>query len=194
MLGEKFGHPFDRPLESIARKIPLAPNTITVTGFFITLLASLILSVDLLCGGMLVLTGGLFDVLDGVVARVNGRSSHFGAFLDSVLDRYSDALILLGIGWNLYDRNNLTGVVLCAGTLVGAFLISYVRARAEGLGKSCKNGLLERPERVVLISIGAITGFIMPVLWVLVVLTHFTVLQRVYHVWRLTQRPSGPSL
>jgi phosphatidylglycerophosphate synthase len=186
MLGEKLGHPFDKPLESIAKKISLNPNTITFTGFIVTLLAAVVLSRDLFLGGVMVLVGGFFDVLDGVVARVNAKSSRFGAFLDSVLDRYSDAFILLGIGWNLFNRSNLTGVVLCLGTLVGAFLISYSRARAEGLGESCSKGLLERPERVILISFGAITGFIIPALWVLVVLTHFTVLQRVYHVWRLT--------
>jgi phosphatidylglycerophosphate synthase len=186
MLGEKLGHPFDKPLENIAKKIPLSPNAITFTGFIVTLIAAVVLSGDLFLGGVMVLGGGLFDILDGVVARVNGKSSRFGAFLDSVLDRYSDAFILLGIGWNLFHRSNLMGVVLCLGTLVGAFLISYSRARAEGLGENCSKGLLERPERVILISFGAITGFIIPVLWVLVVLTHFTVLQRVYHVWRLT--------
>jgi len=186
MLGEKLGHPFDKPLESFAKKIPLNPNTITITGFIVTLVAAVILRGDLLLGGVMVLAGGLFDILDGVVARANGKSSRFGAFLDSVLDRYSDAFILLGIGWNLFHRGNLTGVFLCLGTLVGAFLISYSRARAEGLGEECRNGLLERPERVILISFGAITGFIVPVLWVLVIFTHFTVLQRVYRVWRLT--------
>lgn len=186
MLGERLGHPFDKPLKSIAKKIPLTPNTITVTGFLVTAVAGVILSGDLLLGGVMVLAGGFFDILDGVVARANGTSSRFGAFLDSVLDRYSDAFILLGIGWNLFHRSNLTGVVLCLGTLVGAFLISYSRARAEGIGEDCRNGLLERPERVILISFGAITGFIVPVLWVLVIFTHFTVLQRVYHVWRLT--------
>lgn len=186
MLGEKFGHAFDKPLEHIAKRISFAPNTITVAGFFITLIAAIILARDLSLGGMIVLAGGVFDILDGVVARINRKGSRFGAFLDSVLDRYSDAFILSGVGWNLFNRNNYTGVVLCLGTLIGAFIISYSRARAEGLGENCSNGLLERPERVILISFGAITGLIMPVLWILVILTHFTVLQRVYHVWRVT--------
>ena len=186
MLDEKFGHAFDKPLENIARKIPLTPNTITVAGFFVTLIAAVILARDLFLGGITVLIGGAFDVLDGVVARVNGKSSRFGAFLDSVLDRYSDAFILLGVGWNLFNGRNYTGVVLCLGTLVGSFLISYSRARAEGLGEDCRNGLLERPERVILVSFGAITGFIIPVLWILVILTHFTVFQRVYRVWQIT--------
>ncbi|MEJ2682770.1 MAG: CDP-alcohol phosphatidyltransferase family protein [Candidatus Sulfobium sp.] len=191
MLGEKLGHVFDKPLAGVARKIPFSPNVLTVAGFVVTVIASGVLLADLRTGGVVVLVGGAFDVLDGVVARINGRSSRFGAFLDSVLDRYSDAAILLAIAWNLADRNNYRGAMLCLGTLVGAFLISYTRARAEGLGENCNHGLMERPERVILISFGAIAGLMVPVLWALFVLTHFTVLQRIYHVWRLTGR--GPA-
>ncbi len=190
MLGERFGHVFDKPLENIAKRISFTPNMLTVLGFLITLLASVVLARDLFFGGILVLAGGVFDILDGVVARVTKRSSRFGAFLDSVLDRYSDAFILLGVGLNLFNRNDHTGAVLCLGTLIGSFLISYSRARAEGLGEDCKNGLLERPERIILISFGAITGLITPVLWLLVILTHFTVCQRIYHVWRITLKKS----
>jgi phosphatidylglycerophosphate synthase len=186
MIGEKLGHVFDRPLEKVAKMIPLDPNTLTVTGFVITVAACSVLVSHLQLGGILVLVGGVFDILDGVVARINRKISRFGAFLDSVLDRYSDALILLAIAWNLGRQGNYHGVALCLLTMVGAFLISYSRARAEGLGESCNHGLMERPERVVLISLGAVTGQIIPVLWILVILTHFTVIQRIYHVWRLT--------
>lgn len=186
MLGEKLGHIFDKPFAGFARRVTFSPNSLSITGFVITLIASFVLSFDLRTGGLLVLAGGAFDVLDGVVARTNGKSSRFGAFLDSVLDRYSDAAMLLAVGWNLADQGNYTGLMLSLGTLVGAFLISYTRARAEGLGEKCKYGLMERPERVVLISFGAISGLIGPVLWILLVLTHFTALQRIYHVWRLT--------
>lgn len=191
MLGEKLGHVFDKPLAGVARKIPFSPNVLTVAGFLVTLLASYVLLSDLRAGGVLVLAGGAFDVIDGVVARISGRTSRFGAFLDSVLDRYSDAAILLAVAWNLADSNNYTGTVLCLGTLVGAFLISYTRARAEGLGENCNYGLMERPERVILISFGAIAGLMIPVLWVLLVLTHFTVVQRIYRVWTLMGR--GPA-
>jgi phosphatidylglycerophosphate synthase len=186
MIGEKFGHVFDKPLEKIARMIPLDPNTLTVSGFIITVVACYILVSNLYVGGMLVLGGGVFDILDGVVARVNHKSSRFGAFLDSVLDRYSDAFILLAVAWNLGNHGNYPGVALCLLTMVGAFLTSYSRARAEGLGEHCNHGLMERPERLVLISLGAITGYVIPVLWILVILTHFTVIQRIYLVWRMT--------
>ncbi len=191
MLGEKLGHVFDKPFAAFARKISFSPNVLSLTGFVVTLFASCVLMFDLRRGGLLVLAGGAFDSLDGVVARTNGKTSRFGAFLDSVLDRYSDAAILLAIAWNLADHNNYQGIMLCLGTLVGAFLISYTRARAEGLGENCKYGLMERPERVLLLSFGAISGLMMPVLWVLFVLTHFTVFQRIHHVWRLTGTREG---
>ena len=186
MLSKKYGNAFDKPLRNIALKIPFSPNTLSVIGFIITLFACYRLSFDLLTGGIFILIGALFDVLDGVVARTQNKMTRFGAFLDSVLDRYSDAFILLALAYNLKNDSHMVGVILSLGTLLGAFLISYSRARAEGIGEECKNGLMERPERIILISLGALTGFIIPVLWVLVVLTHFTVMQRIHHVWHAT--------
>ena len=188
MIGEKLGHVFDKPLERFARKIPFHPNTLTITGFLVTAVASYALSTNLILGGVLVLAGGMFDVFDGVVARINEKKTKFGAFLDSVLDRCSDALIILAVGWNLYHRGNATAAALCVVTLVGAFLISYTRARAEGLGENCDHGLMERPERIVLIAIGAITGSSIPVVWAMTVLTYYTVLQRIHFVWKMTRR------
>ena len=188
MLGNKYGHLFDKPLGKIARRIPLSPNSISVAGFIITAFAAYRLSFDLLGGGLLMLAGALFDVLDGVVARTRHQATRFGAFLDSVLDRYSDAIMLLAIAYYMGKVSNATGVMLSLGTLVGSFLISYSRARAEGIGEECKYGVMERPERLILLSIGAISGFVLPVLWVLVVLTHFTVMQRIYYVWKATNK------
>jgi phosphatidylglycerophosphate synthase len=135
-------------------------------------------------GGILILIGGIFDVLDGIVARSRGKTTEFGAFLDSVLDRYSDAFLFLAIAWYFLDRDNLIGIYVSLGTLLGAFLISYTRARAEGLGKSCHTGVMERPERILLLAFAAITGWLLPVLWIMLVLTHITVIQRIYHVWK----------
>ncbi len=188
MFGDKFGHFLDRPLENFAKKIPCHPNTLTVIGFLITVFASLVLLRNLALGGILVIAGALFDLLDGVVARTNGKGTKFGAFLDSVLDRFSDAFILLAIGWNLYNHGNSAGLILAVFTLVGSFMISYVRARAEGLGEKCTNGILERPERIVLLSLGCLSGYIVPVLWIMLVLTHLTVLQRINHTWKMMRR------
>jgi phosphatidylglycerophosphate synthase len=188
MFGDKFGHFLDRPLRSITRRIPFSPNTLTAIGFFITVFAAFVIPYDLRLGGLLILFGGLFDMLDGIVARTTGKATIFGAFLDSFLDRVSDAVLFLAVAWYFAQHDNNTGVLVCLATLVGAFLISYIRARAEGLGESCHTGLMERPERVVLLAFGAITGWLIPVIWIMIVLTYLTVIQRVYYVWRVMKR------
>ena len=186
MFSKKYGHAFDKPLWKIAQKIPFSPNSLSIMGFFITVFACYRLSFDFLTGGVLILVGALFDVLDGIVARSRNRMTRFGAFLDSVLDRYSDAFIFLAIAYNLENVSNMTGVILCLVTLMGSFLISYSRARAEGIGEECKYGIMERPERIICISLGTISGFIIPTLWILAILTNFTVMQRIYYVWNVT--------
>jgi len=187
MLSNKYSHVFDKSLRRIAKIIPFSPNSLSIIGFLITLYACYRLSFDLLAGGALILIGALFDILDGAVARTKNRLTRFGAFLDSVLDRYSDAFIFLAIAYNLGHASNITGVILCVGTLLGSFMTSYSRARAEGIGEECKYGIIERPERIILISFGAMSGFIVPILWVLVVLTNFTAMQRIYYIWNVTK-------
>ncbi|MBI5101604.1 MAG: CDP-alcohol phosphatidyltransferase family protein [Nitrospirae bacterium] len=182
MLGEKFGHFIDKPLSGLARRITCSPNSLTVTGFIITIFASFVLVSDLFIGGILILIGGAFDIMDGVVARVSDRTSSFGAFLDSVLDRYSDAAMFLGVSFYYLKRGNIYGVCLGLAVLIGAFLISYARARAEGLGIGCKVGVMERPERMIVLVTGLLTGMLIPVLWLLLVLTHYTAVQRIMHV------------
>ncbi|OHE57785.1 MAG: hypothetical protein A2Z47_04580 [Thermodesulfovibrio sp. RBG_19FT_COMBO_42_12] len=184
MLSAKLGHFLDTPLRPVAKRIPFSPNILTIIGFLITVLAAFIIPYNIRLGGVVILIGGLFDMLDGIVARVGGKTTKFGAFLDSVLDRYSDAAIFLAVSWYLAEKGDHTGAFLSLGTLVGAFLISYTRARAEGLGESCHTGIMERPERIILLIFAALTGWITPVLWIMLVLTHITVVQRIYHVRR----------
>jgi len=184
VISAKFGHFLDKPLSPLIKKIHLNPNILTIAGFVVTCVAALVIPYNLKLGGMLILSGGLFDMLDGVIARVNERTTKFGAFLDSVLDRYADAFIFLSLSWYFASEGNQTGVILSLGTLVGAFLISYARARAEGLGESGHTGIMERPERIILLAFAALTGWLIPVLWIMLILTHFTVIQRVYHVWK----------
>ena len=124
-------------------------------------------------------------MLDGIIARINGRTTDFGAFLDSVLDRYSDSFLLLGFGWYFFKNGSISGMLLSAGTMIGTLVISYAKARAEGLGRNCHTGLMERPERIILMIFGALTGLALPVMWILLILTHVTVIQRVYHVWKI---------
>jgi phosphatidylglycerophosphate synthase len=188
MLSAKVGHALDAPLGPLARRVPLNPNVLTVTGFFMMAGAAVVIPFSLRLGGLLIILGGLFDMFDGIVARTNGKATRFGAFLDSVLDRYSDAFLFLSIAYYCAANSNLTGAFLSLGTLVGAFIISYARAKAEGLGESCHTGIMERAERIILLVIATLTGWIMPVLWIMFPLTHITVIQRVYHVRKLTLR------
>jgi phosphatidylglycerophosphate synthase len=188
MLSIRLGHFLDAPFGPIAKRIPFSPNALTITGFLITVFAAFAIPQNIKLGGILILIGGIFDMLDGIVARTKGKTSKFGAFLDSVLDRYSDAFLFLSLSYYLAANGNHTGSFLSLGTLVGAFLISYARARAEGLGESCHTGIMERPERIILLIFATLTGWIIPVLWLMLVLTHITVAQRICHVWTITRK------
>jgi phosphatidylglycerophosphate synthase len=188
MISAKLGHFLDKPLGPLTKRFPLSPNFLTIIGFLITLFAAIVIPHNIRLGGILILIGGMFDMLDGIVARTRGATSRFGAFLDSVLDRYSDAFLFLAIAWHLAANGHHTGALLSLGTLVGAFLISYARARAEGLGESCHVGIMERPERIVLLIFATLTGWIVPVLWIMLILTHITVFQRINHVRKIMSK------
>jgi phosphatidylglycerophosphate synthase len=190
MLGNRLGHFLDKPLSSLARKVRVSPNQITLAGFVLTIIAALTLAFNLFWGGVLTLVAGLFDVLDGVVARTQNKSTEFGAFFDSVIDRYSDGVLFIGLGWYFLRTGSRTGLFLSLATMIGALLVSYTRARAEGLGKDCRVGVMERPERIVFMAFGAITGWIFPVMWIMLILTHATVIQRMHHVWKIMKEDS----
>lgn len=157
------------PLVNGMIKVGITPNFITTTGLILNILAAglfvyaglhtcALLGDFTLVGwtGALILFAGLFDMMDGRVARVGGMSSTFGALYDSVLDRYSELFTLLGISYYLILQGYLVGSILTFLALIGSLMVSYVRARAEGLGLECKVGLMQRPERVVLTALGAI--------------------------------------
>lgn len=186
MISAKLGHFLDKPLSPIARHIAISPNVLSLTGFALTVTAAVLIPFHTEAGGFMILVGGLFDLFDGVVARANGKDTKFGALFDSTLDRYADAALFLAVMLLLFRGNDLIGVLFAIGGLVGAFLVSYVRARAEGLGIDCNVGLIERPERIVLLAFGCITGSLFMIVIVLFVLGHITVIQRVVHVYKKT--------
>ncbi|MBI4299801.1 MAG: CDP-alcohol phosphatidyltransferase family protein [Chloroflexi bacterium] len=202
-MGRKFGflaasfhtlhHRWLTPVGRVLAGAGITPNTLTILGFIANVGAAAVLGLGhFLGGGLLVLFSGAFDMLDGAVARASGRVTRFGGFLDSTLDRLSEAAILFGLFIWYARRDSLQELVLIYLTLVGSLLVSYTRARAEGLGLECKVGILTRAERVILLAAGLIFGFALPVLWVLAVLTNFTVVQRILHVWRRTNRGRDP--
>jgi phosphatidylglycerophosphate synthase len=182
MLSEKFRHILDKPLAPLIAKLPISPNAVTVLGMFITSSSVFIIPVNLFWGGLVILLGGAFDLLDGIVARMNDRKTKFGAFLDSSLDRVADGFVFMGLCWFFLKTGHNLALLLTVFGLVASLVISYIRARAEGLGAECRVGLIERPERLILIAFGCLTGLIWPVIVVLTVLSWITVLQRIFHV------------
>lgn len=188
MLSDRLGHRLDSYLYPPFKKIfgeKGNPNLFTLLGFFSTLVASwLILKGFWLSAGLVIILSGLFDLLDGVVARNLGKVTIFGSFFDSVMDRYSDLLFLLALSIHYLREGDSGLVILTSVVAIGTALIPYVRAKAESLRISCHIGLMERAERIILLSLGALFNWMEPVLWILAILTHFTVLQRIYYVWR----------
>jgi len=161
------------------------PNILTLIGLLINIFATVLFAKGIFAWAALVVVfAGIFDIVDGEVARRTQRDTKFGAFFDSVIDRYSDLLLLLGlIIWYAKIHRNfyvgLTGLVL-----IGSVLTSYTRARAESLIPARKVGFLERPERIVLLVIGAVSDRMAAVLWVMAILSNWTVSQRIWYTWR----------
>jgi CDP-diacylglycerol---glycerol-3-phosphate 3-phosphatidyltransferase len=179
-----------RIVDSIVRglsRFHVSPNLLTFIGLLINIFAAVLFAKNLLFwAGLVVIFAGIFDIVDGEVARLTHRVTKFGAFFDSVIDRYSDLLLLLGImlWYGKMERTfyvGLTGLVL-----IGSVMTSYTRARAESLIPQCKVGFLERPERIVLLIIGALSNRMAAVLWVMAILSNWTVSQRIWYTWRET--------
>jgi len=207
-----------QPIINLLVKTGITPNGITVTGFIITIFAAVILIVGAETGkrgdikyitwfGIVILIAGLFDMLDGQLARKTGKMTKFGALFDSVIDRYSEMIMFFGIAYYLVSYHYFLSGVLAFIAMIGSIMVSYVRARAEGLGVDCKIGLMQRPERILTIGISALlygiisrfTGtfkietdvfpytlfenisiFTIPI-FILAVLTNYTAFQRLNH-------------
>jgi CDP-diacylglycerol---glycerol-3-phosphate 3-phosphatidyltransferase len=166
-------------------KAGFTANSLTVIGLAGSVSAGvLIASGHARVGGLLSLLSGLPDMLDGAVAKATGRTSRRGAFLDSVVDRLSDAAVLAGILWLGIASNQPRIAVLAAMVMALSLIVSYVKARAESLGYECNVGIAERPERVVVLGIALLVGHVLAGLWVLVVAAAITVVQRVMRVWQ----------
>ena len=182
-----------KPIAALLAKTGISPNALTVFGFFATLAVAWVLSTGrFFLGGFLVLLAGSLDFLDGALARTTGRSTKFGAFLDSTLDRFSDAALFLGLlAYYASQGSHYTEIVLIGAALTGSLATSYARARAEGLGLKDEVGFFTRTERIILLAIGLFVGHwhsyaMVVVLWIIAVLSNLTALQRIYHVWRQT--------
>jgi CDP-diacylglycerol--glycerol-3-phosphate 3-phosphatidyltransferase len=184
----RWGARFLVPVASLLARLGLTPNKLTLMGLALTCAVAFVLALGHTTeGGWLFLLAGAFDALDGTLARLMDCKTRFGAFLDSTCDRYSDAIILMGMMIPFLRAGQHTQVILAFASIIGSVLVSYTRARAEGLGLECKVGLLTRFERFLIIAAALIFNQVTLVLWLLAVLTNFTALQRILHVWRLTR-------
>lgn len=172
------------PAELVA-KTRISPNIVTALGLLVALVTAWVLSTGhFFLGGFLVLGSGAFDMLDGAVARISGRSTRFGAILDSTFDRLSEAALFLGLLAYYANQGSFQEVVLVGAALVGSMMTSYVRARAEVLGLKCEVGLFTRPERVILLAIGLIFNQMLVILWIIAVLSNLVAWQRLFYVWQ----------
>jgi CDP-diacylglycerol--glycerol-3-phosphate 3-phosphatidyltransferase len=165
------------------------PDTLTLTGLAINIGAAYVIATGhFLPGGLLVLVAGLCDLLDGALARFVNQTTKFGALFDSVADRISEAALFFGLlVWYMLEGSAM-GVMLASAALIGSFLVSYVRARAEGLGLECKVGLFTRAERVIVLTIGLVVNQVTIALWVVVVFAYITVIQRMVYLRQQTRK------
>ena len=163
----------------------LSPNHLTLMGLAVAIAAAALAATGhFIAAGVLVLVAGVFDLLDGALARATQRASTLGAFLDSNLDRVSEGAILLGLLVHAGREEALQETILIFLALAASFLVSYIKARAEGLGLSCNVGFFTRPERVLLLAVALLIGHLAVPLYLLVVLSFLTAAQRFLHVWR----------
>jgi CDP-diacylglycerol---glycerol-3-phosphate 3-phosphatidyltransferase len=182
----------NRIIRLIVRALALSkinPNVLTFFGLVINMAAATFLAVgNFRTAGCVIIFAGLFDMVDGRVARETNRVTRFGAFFDSVLDRYSDIALLVGLLVYYGTINRPSYVVLTAIVMAASVMISYTRSRAENFIPTCKIGFLERPERIVLLIIGALFDRMAPVLWVIAVLGNLTVIHRMVFTYQESKR------
>jgi CDP-diacylglycerol---glycerol-3-phosphate 3-phosphatidyltransferase len=183
-IGLFFGAIIDRIVRWLALS-RIHPNVLTFIGLVINIWAAWLFAMGSFAwAGVVVIGAGLFDMVDGRVARATQQVTRFGGFFDSVIDRYSDMALYFGLLVYYASINRFFYIVLTAIVMTGSVMVSYTRARSENVIPKCKVGFLERPERIVLIILGALFNRMAPVLWVLALLSNLTVVHRMVYTWR----------
>jgi len=190
------GHVVNYPLRGIihvSSALRIHPNVLTLTGVIINVIAAWALGRHrFLAAGVLMILANIFDYIDGKVARELHFESAFGGFLDSVMDRFSDITLFIGLIYLYAELGRTDYVIISALAMMFSVMTSYTRARAESIIPKCKVGFMERPERIVLFMIGAFTNRMAAVLWVILVLSIVTVAARIYYTWREASGGSRP--
>ncbi len=177
--------PFIDALTGLLMRTPITPNMITIFGLVITLIASyFVLQEKLLIAGIVFIAGSGLDGLDGALARKTNRQSKFGAFLDSNVDRVQEGAIFMSLALYYFNHDNISGVALSFLAMINSYLVSYARARAEGLGFKGTSGFMTRPIRVVILGTSLILTWVIPALLIISISGFITALQRGRSVWR----------
>lgn len=188
MIKAKFGDQLDGWIEAAVPFLfrhPVNPNLLTMTGTLVSIGSATAFAFGRFgLGAWLILAGGLFDLVDGIIARRHGTATAFGAFLDSTMDRLADMAILLGIMLHYAGRGDAGTVLLAGVALIAAVLTSYAKARAEQWVRSVEGGLLERGERLFVLGVGAVSGYLVAALWILAVLGTATAAYRFVRAYR----------
>ena len=182
---------FLNPIITLATKLNVHPNTFTTIGFLIGCTASyFIASGHLRIAASLLLLSGICDAVDGKLARHSGKVTKFGALYDSTLDRYSEVIFFLGMAYYFIVEDKFNTSIAIAIGLGGSLMVSYVRARAEGLGLECKVGLLQRAERMLLLGVGGLIhrSVLVVSIWIIAVLSNVTAIQRIIYVWKTDKK------
>lgn len=179
---------FTGPVVRVLARTPVTPNGLTWFGFFLSVGAAVLIATDyLIIAGAVVLFGGLFDMLDGALARYTKKVTLFGSVLDSTLDRLSEGALLLGVLALFSQQGSEIGVLLVGIVLILSMLVSYIRAKAESLDIECLVGVFTRPERVIVLALGLFINQLEIALWIIAGFSFITVCQRLVHVWRRTK-------
>jgi CDP-diacylglycerol---glycerol-3-phosphate 3-phosphatidyltransferase len=184
-LARKWGATLIRPVALFLAKLGLTPNAVTILGFLLTGAVAVVLATGRTqLAGVLLIGTLAFDAVDGTMARLMGTTSRFGAFLDSTLDRWAEVVLYAALVWLFLENGQDAGVLLANAAMATSLLVSYTRARAEGVGIECKEGLLTRFERMLILIVGLLINQVIWALAIITILAGFTAVQRIWVTWQ----------
>ncbi|MDE2901138.1 MAG: CDP-alcohol phosphatidyltransferase family protein [Chloroflexota bacterium] len=186
------GRYYEEPIARALIFLRVGPNAVTLFGLALACVTAYLIAIDeLVWGGVMLLVSAGLDSIDGTVARLSGKASAAGALLDSVVDRVSEGVVLFGVLWLAVERGDERLVYLTYAAFVGSMLVSYVVARAQGLGATRAVGLMSRPERVLVLAAGLLTGYVTIAVAVIAALAPLTALHRLWYGWSTLRKGGG---
>ncbi len=184
---------FEQPIARLLMRLKIGPMTVTLFGLVLAAVAAYLVAIDeLMWGGVILAISGVLDSIDGALARMSGAASPAGALLDSVVDRLAEGVVLLGVLIFALDTDQAILATLVYVAFAGSMLVSYVAARAQSLGSERVVGIMTRPERVIVLAVGLVIGYLNIAIWIIAILTPLTELHRFLHGWsELQKRPKA---